>query len=50
MDTFERLVAEAWTRQFQGWDFEFLNGRYVEGRTSWNYVRLLGLRLAGAGT
>ncbi|MCL4356154.1 MAG: class I SAM-dependent methyltransferase [Nitrososphaerota archaeon] len=50
MDTFERLVAEAWTRQFQGWDFEFLNGRYVEGRTSWNYERLLGLRLAGAGT
>ena len=49
MDTFERLVAEAWARPFQGWDFRFLDGRYVEGRTSWDYPKLLRTKMAGSG-
>ncbi|MDG6982406.1 MAG: methyltransferase domain-containing protein [Nitrososphaerota archaeon] len=49
MDTFERLVAEAWARPFQGWDFRFLDGRYVEGRTSWDYPKLLRTKIPGSG-
>ncbi len=36
---FGRLVAEAESHPFSGWDFAFLNGRYVEGRFSWDFAQ-----------
>lgn len=34
---FERLMAEAESQPFSGWDFAFLEGRYVEGWPSWDF-------------
>ncbi len=49
METFEQLVADALAQPFTGWDFRFLDGRYTEGTTSWDYREVLKRRLAGAG-
>jgi SAM-dependent methyltransferase len=38
---FERLIAEAESQPFSGWDFSFLNGRYLEGRFSWDFAQEL---------
>jgi len=34
---FERLIEEAETQPFSGWDFSFVHGRYLEGRVSWDF-------------
>jgi len=47
MRTFEELVAEAKAEPFSGWDFRFLEGRYLEAGTSWDYKEILGRRLKG---
>jgi hypothetical protein len=36
---FERLITEAESQPFSGWDFSYLEGRYVQGRPSWNFVQ-----------
>ncbi len=48
MRTFEELVAEADAAPFAGWDFRFLDGRYLEGRFSWDYRKMLAQMLANA--
>jgi SAM-dependent methyltransferase len=35
--SFEELVAEAQQRDFSGWDFSFLEGRWRESPPSWDY-------------
>lgn len=34
---FEKLIVEALHREFTGWDFSFLENRYVETPPSWDY-------------
>lgn len=41
MKSLEQLVAEAEARPFQGWDFRYLGGRYLEGGNSWNFREVL---------
>ena len=48
MRSFEELIAEADAQPFEGWDFRFLEGRYLEGATSWDYKELLRRRLRSA--
>jgi SAM-dependent methyltransferase len=36
---FERLIAEAESQPFSGWDFSYLKGRYLEGKPSWNFAQ-----------
>lgn len=36
-ERFELLVVEALPQELRGWDFRFLEGRWVEGATSWDY-------------
>ncbi|MFE9253146.1 class I SAM-dependent methyltransferase [Streptomyces sp. NPDC007088] len=47
---FESLVAEADAAPVDGWDFSWFEGRATEARPSWGYARLMGERLARAGT
>ncbi|MGV0744158.1 methyltransferase domain-containing protein [Mycolicibacterium sp. XJ870] len=47
---FDELVAEAEAAPVDGWDFSWLDGRATEARPSWGYQRLLGERLAAAGS
>jgi SAM-dependent methyltransferase len=35
--SFEDLIAEADSASFSGWNFSWLNGRYIEGKVSWDY-------------
>ena len=37
MTTFESLVSEAQAAAFAGWDFSWLNGRWIEGAIPWDY-------------
>lgn len=36
-DEFERLVAEAQSQKFSGWDFSWLKNRLVEEDPPWDY-------------
>ena len=36
---FERLIAEAESHPFSGWDFAHIHGRYVEGKPSWTFAQ-----------
>ncbi|HEV2120384.1 MAG TPA: SAM-dependent methyltransferase [Candidatus Bathyarchaeia archaeon] len=38
-DEFERLIAEAQSQKFSGWDFSWLRNRLVEETPPWNYKR-----------
>lgn len=40
-ERFDRLVAEAWSADFSGWDFLWLEGRLVEEPLPWDYARLV---------
>ena len=41
--SFDQLVAEAERQEFHGWDFSFIDGRWRESPTSWDYrQRVLG--------
>ncbi|HYB45671.1 MAG TPA: hypothetical protein VEC92_04035 [Nitrososphaerales archaeon] len=35
---FNRLIEEAEKRPFSGWDFSYIDGRYVEGKPSWDFA------------
>jgi SAM-dependent methyltransferase len=45
---FERLVEEAEAQAFSGWDFSYLNGRWHESDTSWDYPKIVTDRLRSA--
>lgn len=47
MNDFKTLVAEAQAAGFAGWDFSWLEGRWIEGPTPWDYRELVMARLAG---
>jgi SAM-dependent methyltransferase len=36
-DEFERLIAEAESQRMSGWDWSYVEGRYVEAEPPWNY-------------
>ncbi|MGD0477164.1 MAG: class I SAM-dependent methyltransferase [Nitrososphaerales archaeon] len=36
-DEFERLIEEAQSHKFSGWDFSWLKDRFVEGSPPWDY-------------
>lgn len=48
MKSFERLVRDAESRRFSGWDFSYLQGRLVESPTPWDYVAIVTDLLGGA--
>lgn len=50
VQTFERLVQEAKLRNFSGWNFSYLGGRYEEYKASWNLRGLILQRLNHAGS
>ena len=37
IDQFERLIAEAQSHKFSGWDFSWLEGRMIEESPPWDY-------------
>jgi SAM-dependent methyltransferase len=39
--SYEQLVEEALAQKFSGWDFSWLDGRYYESETFWNYRQLV---------
>lgn len=45
---FEKLIAEARAQRFSGWDFSFLEGRYIEGKTTWDYTEMLRRKVRAA--
>lgn len=47
MTDFETLVMDAQAAAFAGWDFSWLEERWVEGLTPWNYRNLVMARFAG---
>ena len=47
MTDFEALVAAAQAAEFAGWDFSWLNGRWIEGPTPWDYRELVMARFTG---
>lgn len=50
MDAFERLVSEAERQPFSGWDFSYLDGRYEEGKVSWDLREIILQELKQAGS
>jgi SAM-dependent methyltransferase len=49
-ETFERLVVEAEEADFSGWDFSYLDGRWIEDDPSWDYGQKVRERLAEVDT
>jgi len=49
-ETFERLVVEAEEAEFSGWDFFYLDGRWIEDDPSWAYGQKVRERLANVDT
>jgi SAM-dependent methyltransferase len=47
MASFEELVSEGWKAPFHGWNFSYLDGRYLQARPPWNYPALVSSRLPG---
>jgi SAM-dependent methyltransferase len=47
-EAFEKLVREAWAREFNGWDFSFVSGRMVEAPLSWDYHKIVLERISKA--
>lgn len=41
MQDFDTLVAEATEAAFAGWDFSWLDGRWIEGPIPWDYREYL---------
>ena len=50
MATFEELVDEGAAAPVEGWDFSWFAGRATEQRPPWGYARLIGERMAAAGS
>jgi SAM-dependent methyltransferase len=50
VQSFDDLVAEGRAVPVAGWDFSWFAGRATEDRPPWGYARLLGQRMATAGT
>lgn len=50
MKEFKTLLDEAWTAPFSGWDFSYLQGRYIDHSPSWDYrdMAIQSLRAAQA--
>jgi len=46
-DEFRRLVADATTQKFSGWDFAWLQGRLVEEAPPWDYSKEVAKELPG---
>ena len=40
-ERFQRLVTKAWSADFSGWDFKWLEGRLVEEPLPWDYARIV---------
>ena len=38
---FDRLISEALTQEFSGWDFKYLKNRWIESPTSWDYPEIV---------
>jgi SAM-dependent methyltransferase len=49
-EKFERLVAEAEEADFSGWDFSYLDGRWIEDEPTWDYGKKVRERLSGVDT
>ncbi|HCU57758.1 MAG TPA: SAM-dependent methyltransferase [Anaerolineaceae bacterium] len=49
-ERFQRLVTEAWTADFSGWDFQWLEGRLVEEPLPWDYARIVSGHFPGVHT
>ena len=47
MQDFDTLVAEASEAAFAGWDFSWLDGRWIEGPIPWDYRELVMARFEG---
>jgi SAM-dependent methyltransferase len=45
---FEQLIEDAARTPFEGWDFGVLDGRYVEGKPSWDLRALIRARMSSA--
>lgn len=46
--SFEELVSEATAHPFLGWDFGYIEGRYVEGELPWDFRGMLAQKLKSA--
>jgi SAM-dependent methyltransferase len=46
-DRFERLIAEAQSRKFSGWDFSWLKDRLIEESPPWDYKQEVAKELPG---
>ncbi|UCC79365.1 MAG: class I SAM-dependent methyltransferase [Candidatus Zixiibacteriota bacterium] len=49
MNEFERYKNEAQDAVFEGWDFSFLEGRFIEKKFSWNYSELVKSKIKKSG-
>ena len=47
---FDRLIDEALTHAFAGWDFSWLAGRWLEEEPSWDYRQIVRDAIANAGS
>jgi SAM-dependent methyltransferase len=47
-ESFDQLVQEALTHDFQGWDFSWTHGRWHETEPSWDYRRLVEEKIPAA--
>jgi SAM-dependent methyltransferase len=45
---YESLVHEAEHQPFSGWDFSYLDGRYIEAKPSWDYFAIVRERMKSA--
>ncbi len=45
---FDRLIAEANKAHFSGWDFSYLDGRWLEEPPTWDYRQLVTERISAA--
>lgn len=43
---FDRLLSEAEAAAFQGWDFSWIEGRFIEEPPSWNFGDIVNARLS----
>jgi hypothetical protein len=45
--SFDRLVSEALSQDFSGWDFSWLQGRWHENEPTWGYRQIVQERMVG---
>ena len=47
MNDFDTLIQDAQAAEFAGWDFSWLDGRWIEGPIPWDYRELVMAQFAG---